>query len=84
MSTMSLSLTSYAVCKISFCSRMSLLQGTEAAVPLWYVMDEFGSRIQHSDDPNVRLVPFCYMPTKSAYTIMWPIVDLKPGGKDLI
>lgn len=55
--------------------------GTEAAVPLWYVMDEFGSRIQHSDDPNVRLVPFCYMPTKSAYTIMWPIVDLKPGDE---
>ena len=43
-------------------------------------MDEFGSRIQHSDTPNVRLVPFCYVPTQTAFTVMWPISDIEDGG----
>jgi len=50
------------------------------AQPLWYVMDEFGSRIQHSDNPNIRLVPFCYVPTKAAFTVMWPVTDIEDGG----
>ena len=28
----------------------------EERMPVWYLMDEFGSRIQHSDDFNFRLV----------------------------
>jgi len=43
-------------------------------------MDEFGSRIQHSDTPNVRLVPFCYVPTQAAFTIMWPLSNIEEGG----
>lgn len=39
-------------------------------------MDEFGSRIQHSDDPTVRLVPFFYMSEQAAYSIMFPVADL--------
>ena len=39
-------------------------------------MDEFGSRIQHSDDPTVRLVPFFYMTEQASYSIMFPICDL--------
>jgi len=56
-------------------------QGSDAAQPLWYVMDEFGSRIQHSDNPNVRLIPFCYVPTQSAFTVMWPLADIDDGGR---
>ena len=34
----------------------------EERMPVWYLMDEFGSRIQHGDDFNFRLVPFMYVP----------------------
>jgi len=57
-----------------------ICQGTDAAQPLWYIMDEFGSRIQHSDTPNVRLVPFCYVPTQTTFTVMWPLSDIEDGG----
>ncbi|KAL5995106.1 hypothetical protein ACLOJK_025164 [Asimina triloba] len=29
---------------------------------VWYVMDEFGSALRHSDEPNCRIAPFLYMP----------------------
>jgi len=57
-----------------------MCQGSDAAQPLWYIMDEFGSRIQHSDSPNVCLVPFCYTPTQTAFTVMWPVTDIDEGG----
>ena len=44
-------------------------------------MDEFGSRIQHSDEPTVRMVPFYFTPTGTAYSIFWPLTDLKEGGE---
>lgn len=50
--------------------------GSDGRLPVWYVMDEFGSRIQHSDNPTVRTAPFMYAPTQMAYTIMWPLQDL--------
>ncbi len=28
----------------------------------WYIMDEVGSSIKHSDKPNVALFPFVYSP----------------------
>ena len=57
------------------------LKGSDGRLPVWYVMDEFGSRIQHSDNPTVRTVPFMYAPTQMAYTIMWPLQDLDSEGK---
>ncbi|KAH9804622.1 tubulin--tyrosine ligase-like protein 12 [Citrus sinensis] len=29
---------------------------------VWYVMDELGSAVRHSDEPNFRVAPFLFMP----------------------
>lgn len=29
---------------------------------VWYVLDELGSFVQHSDTPNVKIMPFLYLP----------------------
>lgn len=56
-------------------------QTAEEKVPVWYIMDEFGSRIQHSDTPSFATAPFFYMPQQVAYTLLWPLRDLDTGGK---
>lgn len=56
-------------------------QTAEEKVPVWYIMDEFGSRIQHSDMPSFATAPFFYMPQQVAYTLLWPLRDLDTGGK---
>ena len=43
-------------------------------------MDEFGFKIQHSDEPTVKTVPFFYAPTKISFTLMWPVAKLQEGG----
>ena len=58
-----------------------VLQASEEACPIWYIMDEFGCRIQHADSPSVKMCPFFYSANETAYTIMWPIHDLAHGGK---
>ncbi|XP_066594754.1 tubulin--tyrosine ligase-like protein 12 [Prorops nasuta] len=50
----------------------------ENRMPLWYIMDELGSAIRHSDTPNCRTVPFFYLPERSAYTLLFPITDIEP------
>ncbi|CAL1531890.1 unnamed protein product [Lymnaea stagnalis] len=55
--------------------------GSDDALPRWYIMDEFGSRIRHSDDPNFRVVPFFFSGTGLAYSIMWPIKDTETGDE---
>ncbi|XP_032618368.1 tubulin--tyrosine ligase-like protein 12 [Chelonoidis abingdonii] len=57
-----------------------LSQGTaEEKVPVWYIMDEFGSRIQHSDEPTFATAPLFYIPQQIAYTVLWPLRDLETG-----
>ena len=56
-------------------------QTAEEKVPVWYIMDEFGSRIQHADVPSFATAPFFYMPQQVAYTLLWPLRDLDTGGK---
>ncbi|KAM9313185.1 tubulin--tyrosine ligase-like protein 12 [Gastrophryne carolinensis] len=51
----------------------------EEKVPVWYIMDEFGSRIQHSDEPTFGTAPFFYIPHQLAYTILWPLRDMSNG-----
>ncbi|XP_010144921.1 PREDICTED: tubulin--tyrosine ligase-like protein 12, partial [Eurypyga helias] len=59
-----------------------LSQGTaEERVPVWYIMDEFGSRIQHSDQPSFAAAPLFYMPQQMAYTVLWPLRDLETGDE---
>ncbi|XP_010792488.1 tubulin--tyrosine ligase-like protein 12 [Notothenia coriiceps] len=53
----------------------------EDKVPVWYIMDEFGSRVQHSDQPSCRMAPFFYMQGGLAYTLLWPLHDLQEGGE---
>ncbi|BHF77945.1 Tubulin--tyrosine ligase-like protein 12 [Sparganum proliferum] len=45
----------------------------------WYVLDEVGSSIQHSDKPNVRIAPILYTQDGLCYSVFWPITDLKRG-----
>ncbi|XP_040580229.1 tubulin--tyrosine ligase-like protein 12 [Lepeophtheirus salmonis] len=50
-------------------------QTVEERMPIWYIHDEFGSRIQHSDKPNFRLIPFFSMIDGAAYSLLFPIED---------
>lgn len=49
---------------------------------MWYVQDEVGSAIRHSDKPNVQVRSFVFSPTNSAddtisFNVIWPISDIK-------
>lgn len=51
----------------------------EDRMPIWYIMDELGSAINHSDTPNFRIVPFIHLPEGSTYSILFPIKDAPEG-----
>ncbi|CAD5115411.1 DgyrCDS4388 [Dimorphilus gyrociliatus] len=52
-----------------FCQTYSLHDPiTGKSKNIWYIMDEFGSRIQHCDEPNIRIVPFVYQTSETMYT----------------
>lgn len=42
-------------------------------------MDEFGSSIRHNAMPSVEIKPFCYLPSKVMFSIMWPKKELNSG-----
>lgn len=48
-------------------------------VPVWYIMDEFGSRIPHSDVPSIAMTSFFYVPRQLAYCLLWPLRNLNFG-----
>lgn len=50
-------------------------------VTLWYMLDEFGSRFSHSDEPNMAFKLFFYVPTQLSYTLIYPIKDIDYQGK---
>ncbi|CAN2387258.1 Tubulin--tyrosine ligase-like protein 12 [Pristimantis euphronides] len=57
-----------------------LSQGTaEEKVPVWYIMDEFGSRIQHSDEPTFGTAPLYYIPQQLTYSLLWPLREMSNG-----
>lgn len=47
-------------------------------------MDEFGSSIRHSEEPNMKCAPFYYIPTNSMYTLIWPLTDIGFNGEFLM
>ncbi|XP_063235644.1 tubulin--tyrosine ligase-like protein 12 [Bacillus rossius redtenbacheri] len=52
-----------------------------ARLPVWYIMDEFGSAIQHSDEPTFRCIPFFYLPDQIPYSILFPVKNVEIGGE---
>jgi tubulin--tyrosine ligase-like protein 12 len=43
-------------------------------------MDEFGLRINHSNDPNMRVIPFFHHFEHAAYSLLFPLQDVKAEG----
>lgn len=53
---------------------------------VWYVMDELGSALRHSDVPNFRVSPFLYMPdgkleSAVSFSILWPLQNVHKGDE---
>ncbi|KAM7274477.1 hypothetical protein ACFE04_016343 [Oxalis oulophora] len=53
---------------------------------VWYVMDELGSALRHSDEPNFRVAPFLFMPEGNlesavSYSILWPVRHVQTGDE---
>lgn len=57
----------------------AVTQESDKRKPVWYVMDELGSAIVHSIQPNVKCSPFAFAGTGVFYSLLWPVTDLKPG-----
>ncbi|KAG7169029.1 tubulin--tyrosine ligase-like protein 12 [Homarus americanus] len=53
----------------------------EERLPVWFIMDEFGSRIQHCGEPNFRVIPFYYAPHQCCYSLLFPIEDVEEGDE---
>lgn len=51
----------------------------ESQISLWYITDEIGAALTHSDEPSFRLVPFIHMPHQITYSILIPMRDLEEG-----
>ncbi|KAI8375476.1 tubulin-tyrosine ligase family-domain-containing protein [Blakeslea trispora] len=62
----------------------SILQqdGQPTSQTAWYINDEVGSALAHSDDPNVVCVPFIFSRGASGmipYSVFFPIKDIEAG-----
>ncbi|KAM9328135.1 tubulin--tyrosine ligase-like protein 12 isoform 2-T2 [Pholidichthys leucotaenia] len=69
-------------CMWKYNQTYQLSQGSaEEKVPLWYIMDEFGSQVQHSDQPSCCMAPFFYIQGQLTYTVLWPRQDLQEGDE---
>ena len=55
------------------------IQKDEEKVTVCYMMDELGSRIDHSEKPNMKMAPFFHITKQFAVTLMWPIEDEIPA-----
>jgi tubulin--tyrosine ligase-like protein 12 len=53
---------------------------------IWYINDEIGSLIKHSDQPNFAMHPFIYAPSNKledphtiTYSVCWPVKNIAEG-----
>lgn len=46
---------------------------------MWYVMDEVGSALTHSNNPNMKCSPFAYAVNNVIYSLIWPIANIEKG-----
>jgi tubulin--tyrosine ligase-like protein 12 len=52
---------------------------------VWYINDEVGCAIRHSDQPNFAMHPFIYAPNQEidghtiTYSICWPLREITEG-----
>lgn len=46
---------------------------------MWYIMDEVGSALTHSSNPNMKCSPFAYAVNSVIYSLIWPIQDIEKG-----
>lgn len=53
----------------------------EDSLPVWYIMDEFGARIQHCGEPNFRVVPFYFSPHQCCYSLLFPLENVDEGDE---
>lgn len=73
-----------------FCNTYNVVSGdvvAEDRVPIWYVMDELGSGVLHSDEPNTRLCPFIHLPNGITYSLLFPLNSIEFGqrlGRDFV
>lgn len=61
----------------------SALSSVEDQLPVWYVMDEFGSAVQHSDNPNFKIVPFLNLTEGIVYSLLFPLRCAHKGDEVL-
>jgi tubulin--tyrosine ligase-like protein 12 len=70
--------------KIAGCYRLASTEQLDET-SIWYVCDELGSAIQHSDSANVKMMPFLYSEDNKvgenmwAYSIFWPLKSIASG-----
>ena len=48
---------------------------------LWYITDEVGLGVCHSENPNVKMIPFLTVKGQEmiSYSIFWPIKEISKG-----
>lgn len=63
--------------KINNFYSISNAKDVEDRLPIWYIMDEVGTAVTHSNHPNCRIVPFVYINDQITYSILFPIEDIK-------
>ena len=69
-----------------YCQTYSIgnAESVEDRQPHWYIMDEFGSRIPHSDSPTYRTVPFMFAGDGLGYSLLFPVTpEAKEAGTEV-
>ena len=47
--------------------------------PVWYLMEDYGLALTHSDHPNFVCRPFANAVTGRVMSLVWPVEEVSPG-----